>query len=301
MSVVPPCSHQMTWWASHQAPRAVSQPFQRQCWSRSSRTFHSGRGHGRGSAPVVQDGGLAPARGPGTGRCHTESRPAVTPSTGYPSAVRASPMAYPVPSAAGTMSNTRFRWGRCRWPWGTAFWWSRSNRQMSPEGVGPALGRDPDGFALGVGGGLHGDPQHRGQQQFARGGLRSPSTRARPAKVRDACNDDGALGAGSGPSRWARHARIAAATSATLNGSSTRDDCVLVPGEHLDAEVWVEKRADGLDLPGGQPPVSPRRRGHRQVGREPRHPSHDRGPGARHAALVRGPHGHRRRPHRIPQ
>ena len=50
---------------------------------------------------------------------------------------------------------------------------------------------------------------------------RSPSTRARPAKVRDACSDDGAVGAGSGPSRWARHARIAAATSATDRGSST--------------------------------------------------------------------------------
>ena len=29
------------------------------------------------------------------------------------------------------------------------------------------------------------------------------------------------MGAGSGPSRWARHARIAAATSATARGSST--------------------------------------------------------------------------------
>ena len=32
---------------------------------------------------------------------------------------------------------------------------------------------------------------------------------------------EGALGAGSGPSRWARHARMAAATSATDRGSST--------------------------------------------------------------------------------
>ena len=167
------------------------------------------------------------------------------------------------------------------------------------EGIGTAVRPDPDGFALDVGRGLFGVLQH-GEQEFAGGCV-------------EVAVDPGPAGEGAGGvSRWGRWGRgrgrrggpampaWVAPTSGTERGSSTG---TISASWRADAASTVSLRNEQMvsTCPVDRRPSAhaPAVTGSWATSRATR--TFASGTGAGHAALVRGPRGHRRRPHHVPQ